>query len=150
MNGWRLAPPPRRGSWTEAEHAYRQSLLTGGPSAETCFNLANVLYSLGQYARSGERYRQVVELDPDFWEAWNNLGTVLSYEGDNEAAVAAYDRALALNPRYADAHYNLADTLEDLDRLAEAREHWLTYLELEPRGAWAEHARERLRESGGV
>ena len=82
-----------RGNWAEAERAYRQALLAGGPTAETCFNLANVLYSLGQYARSGERYRQVVELDPDFWEAWNNLGTVLSYDSDNEAAVAAYDRA---------------------------------------------------------
>ena len=121
-----------RGDWAEAERAYRQALLGGGPTAETCFNLANVLYSLGQYARSGERYRQVVELDPDFWEAWNNLGTVLSYDSDNEAAVAAYYRALALNPHYADAHYNLADTLEDLGRLPEAREHWLTYLELEP------------------
>jgi tetratricopeptide (TPR) repeat protein len=139
-----------RSSWGEAERAYRQALLTGGPTAETCFNLANVLYSLGQYARSGERYRQVVELDPDFWEAWNNLGTVLSYDDDNEAAVAAYYRALRLNPRYADAHYNVADTLEDLGRIDEAREHWLEYLELEPHGAWAEHARERLRGSGGV
>lgn len=139
-----------RSSWGEAERAYRQALLTGGPTAETCFNLANVLYSLGQYARSGERYRQVVELDPDFWEAWNNLGTVLSYDDDNEAAVAAYYRALRLNPRYADAHYNVADTLEDLGRIDEAREHWLEYLDLEPHGAWAEHARERLRGSGGV
>ena len=114
------------------------------------FNLANVLYSLGQYARSGERYRQVVELDPDFWEAWNNLGTVLSYDDDNEEAVAAYFRALRLNPRYADAHYNVADTLEDLGRIEEARDHWLEYLELEPHGAWAEHARERLRNSDGA
>ncbi len=134
------------GNWSEAAHAYRQALLVGGPTAPAVFSLANALYSLGQYARSGERYRQVVELDPDFWEAWNNLGTVLSYDGQNEEAILAYQCALRLNPQYADAHYNLADTLEDLGRIDEAREHWLTYLEIEPRGAWAERARQRLRE----
>lgn len=133
------------GNWSEAVHAYRQALMVGGPTAEACFQLAGALYSLGQYARSGERYRQVAELDPNFWEAWNNLGTVLSYDDQNEEAVQAYRRALRLNPQYADAHYNMADTLEDLGRADEAREHWHAYLALEPRGAWSEHARERLR-----
>lgn len=128
----------------QAVHAYQQSLLAGGPAAETCFNLANVLCSLGEYARAGERYRQVLELDPNFWEAWNNLGTVLTYAGENDEAVAAYHQALRLHPRYADAHYNLADTLEDLTRPLEAAEHWHAYLELEPLGAGGEYARQQL------
>jgi tetratricopeptide (TPR) repeat protein len=136
-----------RGDLLEAAAAYRQALLTGGPSAEACFNLANVLASLAQYAQAGERYRQVLEFDPDFWEAWNNLGTVLAYEGQNEDAVEAYRQALRRHPRYADAHYNIADTLEDLGRQSEAREHWQTYLQIEPRGAGAQYARGRLSRS---
>jgi tetratricopeptide (TPR) repeat protein len=134
-----------RGDHAQAAHAYRQALLAGGPSAESCFNLANVLCALGEYAQAGERYRQVLELDPNFWEAWNNLGTVLTYDGRDEEAVTAYRQALRLHPRYPDAHYNLADTLEDLGRADEAREHWRTYVELEPCGAGADYARERLR-----
>jgi tetratricopeptide (TPR) repeat protein len=138
-----------RGDFQQAAHAYRQALLAGGPSAETCFNLANVLSSLGEYSRASERYRQVLELDPNCWEAWNNLGTVLTYEGQEEEALAAYRQALRLHPHYADAHYNLADTLDDLGRLDEACEHWNRYLQLEPRGAGSEYARQRLREIRG-
>jgi tetratricopeptide (TPR) repeat protein len=134
----------QREDFQQAVDAYRQALLMGGPSAEVCFNLANVLCSLGDYARASERYRQVLELDPSFWEAWNNLGTVLTYDGENEAAIAAYRRALKLHPHYADAHYNLADTLEDLGRTDDAIEHWRAYLDLEPRGAGAKYALERL------
>ncbi len=130
-----------RGDHHQAVHAYRQALLAGGPSAETCFNLANTLCSLGEYAGASERYRQVLELDPNFWEAWNNLGTVLTYDGQNEEAVEAYRQALRLHPHYADAHYNLADTLEELDRSEEAFDHWSAYLQLEPLGAGAEFAR---------
>lgn len=133
-----------RGDLAQAAAAFRQALLAGGPSAEACFNLANVLSALGDYAQAAERYRQVLELDPSFWEAWNNLGTVLSYEGHDEEASEAYLRALRLHPRYADAHYNLADTLEDLHRLDEAVEHWRAYLRIEPSGAGARYARERL------
>jgi tetratricopeptide (TPR) repeat protein len=135
-----------RGDHAQAAHAYRQALLAGGPSAESCFNLANVLCALGEYAQASERYRQVLELDPSFWEAWNNLGTVLAYDGRDEEALAAYRQALRLHPRYADAHYNIADTLDDLGRAAEAREHWQAYLEIEPRGAGADYARQRLRQ----
>lgn len=133
-----------RGDYAQAAHAYREALLAGGPAAESCFNLANVLCALGEYAQAGERYRQVLELDPSCWEAWNNLGTVLAYDGRDEDALAAYRQALRLHPRYADAHYNIADTLDDVGRLAEACDHWQAYLRLEPRGAGAEYARERL------
>jgi DNA-binding transcriptional MerR regulator len=137
-----------RGDMPAAAAAYRQALLAGGPAAEPCFNLANVLAALSQYAQASERYRQVLELDPGFWEAWNNLGTVLAYAGQNEEAVDAYRQALRLHPRYADAHYNIADTLEDLGRGDEAREHWRSYLQIEPHGTGAQYARERLRRLG--
>jgi len=133
-----------RGDHHQAVHAYRQALLAAGPTAETCFNLANALCSLGQYSRASERYRQVLELDPNFWEAWNNLGTVLTYEGENDEALDAYRQALRLHPQYPDAYYNLADTLEELGRTEEAIGHWRTYLGLEPNGPGAEYARERL------
>lgn len=133
-----------RGDWPEAARGYRQALLAGGPAAQPCFNLANALYALGQYARAGERYRQVLELDPGYWEAWNNLGTVLTLENQYDDALAAFRQALRLNPDFADAHYNIADTLEEMHRPDEASEHWQRYLDLEPSGPWADHARSRL------
>ena len=136
------------GNLPAAAAAYREALLAGGPSSETCFNLANVLYAAGQKAQAGERFRQAVELDPTFCEAWNNLGTVLAETAQADEAVAAYRRALELNPSCSDAHYNLADTLDALGRRSEARQHWRAYLQQDPYGQWADHARTRLKASG--
>jgi Flp pilus assembly protein TadD len=61
-----------------------------------------------------------------------------------EEACHAYHQAVTIDPEYADAHYGLADILDQLGRSAEARIHWRTYLQIEPAGERAEYARSRL------
>ncbi len=135
------------GRLTEAAEAYRQALLLGGPDAGTCFNLANVLYALGQKAQALERFRQSIEIDRAFAEAWNNLGNLLAERKQHAEALAAYQNALGANPNYADAHYNLADLLEETGRRAEACAHWRAYLRHDPQSDWANYARGRLKAS---
>src|SRR5262249_2748234 len=113
--------------------------------ATTCFNLANVLYALGHREQAVERYRQVVELEPRFVEAWNNVGIVLCELGQYEDAVAALRTALEINPNYADAHYSLGDVLEQIGRRDEALKHWQAYLKHDNVSRWAEHARSRIK-----
>ncbi len=135
------------GRLSDAMQAYLNALLAGGPQAETCFNLANVLLALDREGEAMQRYLQAIEIDPDYIEAWNNLGNVLSIQGQLEDAVAAYSQALTIEQDYADAHCNLADTLDQLGRSGEAREHWQRYLELDPDSNWAERVRERLEDA---
>lgn len=132
------------GKWAEAADAYQHALLVGGPSGDLCFNLANVLFHLGNKAGALERYRQAVEINPQLAPAWNNLGNILAELEQFDDALNAYQEALRLDPGNADAHYNLADTLETLGHDAEARPHWIAYLGLEPSGQWADYARRRL------
>ncbi len=132
------------GRLAEAEQAYRQALLLGGPDRDIGFNLANVLYALGHKQRAAERFYQVVELDASFAEAWNNLGVVLADLQRREEAKAAFEKALALSPHYADAHYNLADLLEESGRNVEARSHWQALVRQDPQSPWGRHAKERL------
>ncbi len=129
-----------------ASEAYQQALLLGGPRAEICFNLANVLYLQERREQSVERFRQAIELEPKYVEAWNNLGNVLSELGDHEGGVAALRRAISIAPDYADAHYNLAETYFQMGNAADARRHWLAYLEEDPDSPWADRVRERLRQ----
>ena len=56
----------------------------------------------------------------------------------------AFRRALALNPDDTRAHYNLADTLDELGRIGEAAPHWQAYLRRDAASQWAAHARKRL------
>lgn len=136
-----LAGRPR-----EAARAYRQALRAGGPNADTCFNLANVLYQMGRRGQAIERYAQVVELEPAYVDAWNNLGNVLVDLEQYDEAVDAFRRVLELSPLYADAHYNLADTLDQLGRVHEAVPHWQAYMRHDPASRWGKYARRRLSE----
>jgi DNA-binding transcriptional MerR regulator len=136
----------REGYLDEAAASYRQSLMIGGPSAVTCFNLANVLRALGHKSQALERYSQAVEVEPDFADAWNNLGTLLAEMGRADDACAAFRRALAADPDDAQAHYNLADALHDLGRLTEAAPHWRAFLRYDSTSEWGRYARRRLNE----
>jgi tetratricopeptide (TPR) repeat protein len=72
------------------------------------------------------------------------IGSVLSEVDRNEDAVASYRKALAAMPTYADAHYNLAETLCSMGRDFEARRHWRAFLQYGPPGDWADEATRRM------
>jgi tetratricopeptide (TPR) repeat protein len=132
------------GRLEEAAAAYRTLCGLAGPTADTCFHLAEILYRLGELPAARERYYMAVELDENYVEARANLGCVLAESGQTELAVAAFEGALAIHPEYPDAHYHLARTLDELGRAAEADSHWRRFLALAPDSPWACEARERL------
>jgi tetratricopeptide (TPR) repeat protein len=66
---------------------------------------------------------------------------VLRDMGRIEAARQHLGRAVALDPLYADAIYNLAALEYDAHDLAAARQWWLRYLELDSNSDWARRAR---------
>jgi tetratricopeptide (TPR) repeat protein len=127
-----------------AVDAYRAALAAGGPRADICFRLAELLYLLGDTSAARERYYVAIELDEDFVEARANLGCVLAEMGQPELALAAFRGALAYHPEYPDVHYHLARMLDELGRSDDAREHWQQFLRLSPDSPWADEARERL------
>lgn len=137
----------------EAADAYRAALAAGGPTADLCFRLAEVLYRLGQVEAACERYYMALELDEEFVEARANLGCVLAETGRLELAAAAFEGALRFHPDYADVHYHLAQVLDDLGQTAVANSHYRRFLALAPASPWASMASERLQtaptETGG-
>jgi Tfp pilus assembly protein PilF len=64
--------------------------------------------------------------------------------GDLPASVLNFRRALRSDPSFADAHFNLAMALTELGERDNAKEHWHTYLKLDPHSPWAEVARRHL------
>ncbi len=127
-----------------ASETYRAALSAGGPSAGVCFQLAEVLYRLGDITAARERYYMAIELDEDYVEARANLGCVLAETGQLELAVAAFQGALEYHEDYLDAHYHLARAYDELESREEAERHWSIFLDLAPEGPWAEEARLRL------
>lgn len=132
------------GQLAEAAEMYRAAMAAGGPKAELCFQTAELLYRLGDLSGARERYYMAIELNEDYVEARANLGCVLAETGQRDLAVAAFEGALRFHPDYADVHYHLARTLEELHNMEIAAEHWRRFLELAPDSPWAEEARSRM------
>jgi Flp pilus assembly protein TadD/DNA-binding transcriptional MerR regulator len=138
------ADADEHGRLDEAADLLRAALATAGPDAETCFQLADVLYRAGDLGAARERYFMAVELDEDYVEARANLGCLLAEEGRFDLAIAAFEGALAYHDAYPDAHYHLARVLDEVGRSDEAERRWRTFLDLVPTGPWSDHARRRL------
>ena len=132
------------GHLSEAADWYRAALAAEGPNAEFCFQLADVLYRLGDVGAARERYLMAIEIDEDYVEARANVGCILAEEGRFDLAVAAFEGALRYHGDYPDVHYHLARVLDDAGRRTEAETHWRAFLELVPESPWAESARKRL------
>jgi len=132
------------GQLEPAVEMYRAAMAAAGPVPEICFQVAELLYRLGDLGGARERYFTTIELNEDYVEARANLGCVLAETGQRELAVAAFQGALAYHADYADVHYHLARTLDELARRDEAEAHWRAFLDLAPDSPWADQARSRL------
>ncbi len=133
------------GRLSEAADRPRAAMAAAGPDPEGCFQLADLLYRQGDLGGARERYFMAIELDEEYVEARANLGCVLAETGQRELAIAAFEGALRYHPDYADAHYHLARTLDDMGHRRTADEHWRKFLALAPGSPWAAEAAERLK-----
>ncbi len=70
-------------------------------------------------------------------QVYNNLALALKDDGQLEAALAAFDRALALAPDYANGHFNRGNLLADAGRYEEAIDSYRRALALDPGDAGA-------------
>jgi len=132
------------GQLADAAEMYRAAMAAAGPKAEICFQVAELLYRVGDLGGARERYYMAIELDEDYVEARANLGCVLAETGQHDLAVSAFEGALRYHPDYADVHYHFARTLDEIDRRGQAEEHWRVFAALAPNSPWAEEARSRL------
>ena len=62
-------------------------------------------------------------VDPHHPQGWNNLGIVRQRQGAAAAALACFQRAVAIKADFATAHANLGLALREAERLDEARAH---------------------------
>ena len=83
-------------------------------------------------------YRKSLELDPQYADAWNNLGTALYNQNLHAEAETAYRKVIELDPQFAFAWYTLGNALFNQKRHTEAEATYRKALELDPQytNAW--------------
>jgi tetratricopeptide (TPR) repeat protein len=91
----------------------------------------------GMYADLETLWRATIAKNPISWLAHNNLGYILRQKGQVDEAIVQYQKALEIDPGYANAHYNFGNALFQKGRMDEAMEHYQKALEIQPQYAEA-------------
>ena len=78
----------------------------------------------GQLADAERFCREALTLDPNHGDSLHMLGIIACQAGRHAAGVELLGRALAVNGRSAECHFNLAHALRTLGRLDEAAVHF--------------------------
>lgn len=88
-----------------------------------------VLFNLsGEYEKAADCFQAAVQAKPDSAKLWNRLGASLANGNKAVEAVDAYQHALAIEPGYIRARYNVGIICINLKAYNEAVEHFLLAL----------------------
>ena len=85
-----------------------------------------------EFEEALEFFDQVLEMNPENADAWNNKGVALFKMGRPDDALVCYDRALAADPENLEALRNRAFVLRAMERFEEALEAYETIIYDEP------------------
>ena len=109
--------------WSEAEEAFRKSLVLDGDNAEAYYGLSVALPRQGRLEEGVQCGLQAVSLLHDFPIAHFQLGAVLSRLGWHERALQAFEICLAMRPDFALAHRYVSQISNRLGRIETANKH---------------------------
>lgn len=102
-------------------------------SADDHFLLGENLRKEGNRNRAIYCYKQAIELQPHFIEAYRNLGLVLEETGKQNDALNCYQTAIRHNPRNAELYSKLGKLLEKQNSWDDAVTAYRKVLELQPK-----------------
>ena len=121
-------------------------------------NLADASARLGKIDTASQQFGLAAQLDPpNAFRYFFNQGAVLTNVGKTDDANAAFDRAIAANPQYADAYYQKAlnlmakatvDAKGTMTAPPEVAANLNKYLELAPTGKDADTAKQLIETLG--
>lgn len=108
-----------------------------GSTPASLFAAAVAQHQAGAFAEAERRYRYILSLYPDHADSLHNLGLLALQSGNAASAVELIDRAIKLNDRIGEYHYNIALAWRALNRLDQVATHLQRAIELRPDHALA-------------
>ena len=102
-------------------------------NARRHFNKGVLASGKEQWNQAASHFRKAIEIDPNYKEAYYNLGNALDDTGDLKGAVENYRRAIEIDPKLKEAYYNLGSALDDTGDLKGAVENYRRSIEIDPK-----------------
>ncbi len=126
---YRLAKEEERFS-TTLDVAQRCARLVGGYDCH--YLLGDALLDNGFTAEAVDAIRLALQIEPTSVLALTMLSEAFDLRDEPDSSLLYIDRAIVLNPRYVQSHYQRADLLDRLGRYTEAIESYTAWANLQP------------------
>jgi peptidoglycan/xylan/chitin deacetylase (PgdA/CDA1 family)/uncharacterized caspase-like protein len=115
------------------------------PSTATAhLNKGFTLFQEKRYQEALDEFLTAAKIDPSSALAANNAGFMYTKLGKMDLAIQWTEKAIKIDPKRAVAYANLADAYYQVNRFSDARRTYQTYLEIAPKGTYADTARARV------
>jgi tetratricopeptide (TPR) repeat protein len=129
---------------TAAEHyaegleAYKEILVHEPTSAYIICNIGECYERLGEFDKAEDYYKQSLDLDPEFTDAFVGLGVLADLQSLTSVAVQYFEHAVTLEAENIDYRLLLASSLIKMGKPKEAEKQFTLVLEREPKceDAW--------------
>lgn len=100
-----------KGKIIEAKNIFKNFLNKDNRQFNYHYNYANTLGRLGYNQEAITHYELCLKLNPNFEQAWKNLGQVYFDINEHEKELNCYDKALRINPKLPQALFSKGITL---------------------------------------
>ncbi len=104
-------------------------------------NLGYAFYQKKDYARAESYYREALQKDPEYVNAWRGLGLTYGVLGKKSKAVEALEKAVRSAPKAPELHLDLGNAYKAVGDFSKARIAYEKAMELDPAGQTGEAAR---------
>lgn len=112
------------------------------PESDYYKEIGNIYFDKKRYKDAIEAYEKAIALNPEFKEAFFNLGIAyyslaedLKAANDSEQAIFYYQKVLKINPNYADVYFKIGVIYQETGNFQKAVEYYTKTLELVPNSA---------------
>ncbi len=120
------------GDWVGAEKAYRAVLKIDADRLEAHRMLGGVLFSMGQLEPARVEATWIQDRYPKDPNAWFLTGRIELKADKFDEALAAFDKAVECDPKYALGHTGRGWVLEEQDRAEDAKKAYLAAIASDP------------------
>ena len=112
---------------------YAENLLKQYPEEFIIWNILGGAYAtLKKFDQALKVLKKVIELNPNYVDAYYNIGVVLNDQGKIDEAIEAYQKCISLFPNYPDTYVNMGLGLKSQGKLEKAIEAFITALSIKP------------------
>jgi tetratricopeptide (TPR) repeat protein len=130
--------------WEEAERVLKRASEIAPASPNAFFALGELYLQQKKYPAAETVLRQGLKIENRSWRGHFALGRVYWAKGDVSQAGKQIALTLQLNPDFADAHLLAGNILLRAGKPDDAKTEFETYLQLEPKGEFANQVKETL------